>query len=68
MNFNQNNPMFNAFGGYQNFQMQFNNFVNSLGQQDPQALVQQMLNSGKMSPQQFEQLRQQANMLTGMNF
>lgn len=55
MNFNQNNPM-------------FNNFANSLSQQNPQALVQQMLNSGKMSPQQFEQLRQQANMLTGMNF
>lgn len=65
MQFNQNNPIFNAFGGFQNFQMQFNNFANSLGQQNPQQLVQQMLNSGKMTPQQFEQLRQQANQMMG---
>lgn len=68
MQFNQNNPIFNAFGGFQNFQMQFNNFANSLGQQNPQQLVQQMLNSGKMTPQQFEQLRQQANQMMGPKF
>ena len=68
MQFNQSSPIFNAFGGFQNFQMQFNNFANSLGQQNPQQLVQQMLNSGKMTPQQFEQLRQQANQMMGPKF
>lgn len=32
---------------------------------NPQAKVQELLNSGKMSQQQFEQLRNIANSLTG---
>ena len=34
---------------------------------NPQQMVQQLLNSGKMTQQQFEQLRNMANQFTGMN-
>ena len=34
---------------------------------NPQQAVQQLLNSGKMSQQQFEQFRNVANNITGMN-
>lgn len=36
-------------------------------QMSPQAVVQQKLNSGEMSQQQFEQLRMMANQLMGTN-
>lgn len=38
---------------------QFKNFLASRGQ-DPKALVNLLMQSGKMSPQQFQQLQQQA--------
>jgi len=34
---------------------------------NPQQAVQNLLNSGKMSQQQFEQLRNMANKFTGIN-
>ena len=34
---------------------------------NPQQKVQELLNSGQMSQQQFEQLRQMANQITGKN-
>ena len=61
-----NNPMLNAFGGYQNFMNSFNSFVQTI-QQDPRQLAQQYMNSGQMTPQMFEQYRQQANAMLGMN-
>ena len=74
-NFNQINPqLFNQFGGFQNFQNQFNTFANNFMNgmagnmpTNPQQAVQQALDRGQMSPQQFAMLRRQANMLTGMN-
>lgn len=38
---------------------QFKNLIASRGQ-DPKALVNMLMQSGKMSPQQFQQLHQQA--------
>lgn len=64
---NPNNPLFNNFGGYQNFMNGLNSFAQQL-RQDPRTQAQQMLNSGQMTQQQFEQLRQMANALTGMNY
>lgn len=46
------------------FQQQFQGGMNGM---NPQAIVQQKLNSGEMTQQQYEQLRNMANMLTGMN-
>ncbi len=49
---------------------QFNQFRQNWLQQNPntspQQAVQQLLNSGKMSQQQFEQFRNMANSLTGL--
>lgn len=64
--FNPKNQAFNMFGGYQNFMNGFNSFAQQM-QQDPRQQVQQMMNSGQMSQQQFEWCRQMANQITGMN-
>ena len=59
----------------QNFQQQFNQFQqqfqggqNGVGGMDPRAIIQQKLNSGEMTQQQYEQLRNMANMLMGTNY
>ena len=52
------------FGNFQNFMAQFNQFKQQIQQEgvNPQQKVQELLQSGKMSQQQFEQCRQIANM------
>ena len=52
------------FGNVQNMMNQFQQFRNQIQQQgiDPQQQVQELLRSGRMSQQQFEQLKQMANM------
>ena len=52
------------FGNFQNFMAQFNQFKQQIQQEgvNPQQRVQELLQSGKMSQQQFEQCRQIANM------
>ncbi len=60
----------NAFGGYDNFQKQFRLFANNFGNMNnvtPQQLVQNALNSGKMTQEQFNQYREIANQITGRN-
>lgn len=42
---------------------QFAQFKNQMRGKDPQAMVMELLGSGKMTQQQFEQLKQQAKML-----
>lgn len=44
---------------------QFKNLIASRGQ-DPKALVNMLMQSGKMSPQQFQQLQQQAAMFKNL--
>ena len=62
-----NNNMFQRLGGAQNFINQFNQFRQNFGnQQNPQAIVQQLLDSGQMSQQQFNQLSQMANQILNM--
>lgn len=69
---NPNNPLFQQFGGFQNFQ----NVVNSMMQQVPQNFdprvvgqqyIQQQMAAGKISNADFEQARQIANQITGLN-
>lgn len=45
---------------------QFNQFKKSIQGQDPKAMVMSLLNSGKMSREQFEQLARQANSLVNI--
>ena len=46
-----------------NMLQQFAEFKRSMAGKDPQAMVQQLIQSGKLSQQQFEQLKQQAHYL-----
>lgn len=57
----QNSPM-QANNPMQMIQ-QFANFKQQMVGKDPKAIVQNLLTSGKMSNQQFEQLKQQAQSL-----
>lgn len=74
------NPLFSMFGGqnrgmpnFGNPQMnqQFGSFLQGLSsdvRQAPYQTVQNLINSGRMTPAQFEQLRQLANQATGKNY
>lgn len=65
--------LINMLGGIQNFNQRltmFNqNFKQQFGQNaDPSQIGQQLLNSGQISQDQFEQFRQIANQITGKNY
>lgn len=55
-----NNNQLPNFGNFQNIINEFNKFKNSF-QGDPQQVVQQLLQSGKMSQAQYNQLSQMAS-------
>lgn len=52
--------MMNNFGGFQQMINNFNNFKNSF-QGNPQQIVQQLLQSGKMSQAEYNNLSQMAS-------
>lgn len=56
------NPMLNQLNSQNPVQMlqRFAQFKQSMQGKDPEAMVNELLRSGKMSPQQFEQLKSQA--------
>lgn len=75
------NSLYEMFGGNQNGSMslfnnpqmnqQFANFVQGLDanvRNYPYQMVQNLINSGRMSSAQFEQFRQFANQATGKNY
>lgn len=58
--------MFNPFENMPAFIQQFQLFQQQMqGKGNPQQLVQNMLNTGQMSQDQFNQLRMMANQITG---
>ena len=61
------NPM-QMFGNMQNLIANFNQFRQQIEKNgiNPQQQVMQLMQQGKMSQQQFEELKQVANMLSGM--
>lgn len=67
-NFNPNNPIFSRMGGYNNFINQFNSFqqqFNQNAQMTPQQIIQQKIQNGEITQEQFNQMAQMANMLMG---
>lgn len=50
----------------ENFLQQLAEFRKALGGKDPQAIVQNLLNTGQMSQQQFQQLKAQAEQIQQM--
>lgn len=61
-----NNQNKNQMNNSSNIMQQFSKFKNSLGSQDPKAIIQNMLQSGQMSKQQFDQLSRTATQLQHM--
>lgn len=59
---NQNNQLPPPFGNMQNLMAQFNQFKNSF-QGNAQQQVQELLNSGRMTQSQFNQLKSIADRL-----
>ena len=61
-----NNPFQNTpFGNMMNFMQSFNQFRQGF-QGDPKQQVQNLLNSGQMTPDQLNQLQQMAQQIRGM--
>lgn len=50
----------NNFGGFQNMLNEFNNFRNSMQGNNPQQIIQQLLQSGRMSQNDYNSLSQMA--------
>lgn len=64
------NPIIQMFGNVQNFQNKLNMFQQQLAQSgiNSQAQVQNLLNSGRMTQNQFNYFRSLANTIMGTNF
>lgn len=62
------NPFFNAMGGNKqpNMMQQFQRFMNQMKGKDPNAVIQDMMQSGKITQDQYNQARQQAQQMQGM--
>ena len=65
-NFNRGggNPM----GNMVNMLQRFNQFKQQFQNQDPEKMVQQLLDSGKMSQEQYKQFRDMANSILGTKY
>lgn len=57
------NSLLNGSGNSNNIVNQFNQFQKQLGNQDPKMLVMNLLNSGKMTQEQYNQFQMQAKQL-----
>ena len=62
------NPFFNAMGGNKqpNMMPQFQQFMDQMKGKDPNAVIQDMMQSGKITQDQYNQARQQAQQMQGM--
>ncbi len=58
----QQHPMYNSNPQNDNFMQRFNQFRQSFTG-NPQQMIQQMLNSGRISQQQYDQAVQMANQM-----
>ena len=65
------NGILNSLGGLQNFQRNLQYFKQQMdqsGNTNYQQMVQQLIESGRMSQEQFNQFREVANLITGKRF
>lgn len=61
------NPFFKVMGNWQNHMMaQFQQFMQQMQGQNPNAIIQNMLQSGKLSQAQLDQAQQQAMQMQGI--
>ena len=61
------NPFFNAMGGNKkpNMMQQFQQYMNQLKRKDPNAVIQDMMQSGRIIQDQYNQDSQQAQQTQG---
>lgn len=62
------NPFFNAMGGNRqsNMVQQFVQFMQQMRGKDPNAMIQEMVSSGRISQDQLNQVQNQAQQMQGM--
>lgn len=62
------NPFFSAMGGNRQpgMMQQFQQFMAQMRGKDPNAVINEMLQSGKISQEQLNQAQQQAQRMSGM--
>lgn len=62
------NPFFNAMGGSQQQPMmrQFQQFMTQMRGKDPNALIDELVRSGRITQDQLNQAQQQARKMQGM--
>ena len=62
------NPFFNAMGGNKqpNMMQQFQQFMQQMKGKDPNAIINEMVSSGKISQEQLNHAQQQAQQMSGM--
>ncbi len=62
------NPFFNAMGGNSrpNMMQQFQQFMQQMQGKDPNSVINEMVQSGRISQQQLNQVQQQAKNMQSM--
>lgn len=62
------NPFFQAMGGNRqpNMIQQFQQFINQMRGKDPNAMIQELVSSGRVSQQQLDAAQKQAQQMQGM--
>lgn len=62
------NPFFQAMGGNRqpNMMQQFQSFMQQMKGKDPNAVINEMMQSGKITQEQYNQAQQQAKQMQGM--
>lgn len=62
------NPFFQAMGGNRqpNMMQQFRQFMNQMRGKDPNAMIQELVSSGRVSQQQLDAAQKQAQQMQGM--
>lgn len=62
------NPFFNAMGGNRqpNMMQQFQQFMNQMRGKDPNAMIQELVSSGRVSQQQLDAAQKQAQQMQGV--
>lgn len=61
------NPFFSVMGNQRpNMMQQFQSFMQQMKGKDPNAIISEMMQSGKITQEQYNQAQQQAKQMQGM--
>lgn len=60
------NPFYQAMNPRPNMMQQFQSFMQQMRGKDPNAMIQELVSSGRVSQQQLDQAQKQAQQMKGM--